>query len=403
MPRLYHITVVMLIMMAARPGAAAPTGGAGMPRETLKPIKDAAEYLRDVRQPSCSAVTAGAELPPENLSSALTYEEISVMLGLAGLEQPRVPSEDPEARAGQIQDKLDAAVDARIAAYQCIPGPAGKRHLEAAIDLLRVWERQLREVEQLPNSAPNYVQIQQKIAALVALMPPESRPPCPKPNCAVEDRSPHKTPKGYARFMELLTLRMELGIGGGKLTYRKDTTDEEPGENTSTTVVLGPALRLFAGIRLLDVKRRHALLIGGFYGFQHITKHDISFVTPSVFNIVHAGGLQLEWGIRVSGGAVSFHPAVDFGAQSFLGESTFGHLRLGGAFGLCVGGEVVCLIPRFFTGLQHTNGREFRGYQVNIGVDVFRLVDRALNRSAATASSPSTRERSTRASTRCVL
>lgn len=91
---------------------------------------------------------------------------------------------------------------------------------------------------------------------------------------------------------------------------------------------------------------------------------------------------MFEWGIRLAEGVVSIHPGAEFGVLSFLGGSTFGHLRAGGSLGLCVAEALVCATGRLQGVLQATDQRTFRGGQFMLGFDIMRFVDRRVSKAS---------------------
>lgn len=343
-------------------------------REKLRAVRDTAEALFRVQPPTCEPVAPGQQPSPQNVEAAVVYEQIAAMYGLTALRQPRMEGEDPEIRAATIGDKIDTAIQARIAAMRCLTGARGAHHLDAALDLLRVWKRRLQEEERIPEGSAAYVRVQQMAAAIeVERPPPPTGPPCigrGKADCKQGDPV---APAGYARFTQLISLRFELGVAGGRMTF-------DDGDRVQSGRYLGPGMRTSLGVRL-PVARHHVLILGGYFAWHHVSRTDLDLAASRKYRYIYAGGLQVEWGIRTAEGAFSVHPAVDLGAQSFFGDYISGQLRVGGAIGLCVANEIVCLISRgFLPAPGDTNDDDgskngIRGFHVNLGFDLFRAID----------------------------
>jgi len=348
--------------------------------------------MREVA-PACEAITPDTLPPAQNLAAEVTHEQSAALFGALVLElHPKASgTESAEERAGriaQLGDVLISAITAYQAAYTCHPGRAGARHLEAALALVAAFERSLREQEKLPEGDPKYAELQQHADALRAALPASQVDPARMTCPALPAPPPPAT--GYrAKAFGRIFLRAEFGVGWGTLnySYAREIGDMLEKESTRSEI-LGPALRIGAGLRqLVGAKDRVALLAGGFYSLQHLTRIDLKegelSNISSVYRMVHAGGLSLEAGVRFQDGAVSLHPGAEFGVQAFLGEDTFGHFRVGGALGLCFVEEVICIMPRFFTRLQAPEGRTYSGGQIGVGLDLFRLIDNRVSKKDA--------------------
>lgn len=287
----------------------------------------------------------------------------------------------PAGRPGQNlrSDDVGSVAQSLERAYLCHPGWEQQHYLERAIRTLEQRLTQIRDVEKRSQSEPDGVILQQVHERLLALTfvltqpPPCVTPKCPNPPVQTgSDEAPAPPPPSYrAKYMDLFSLRVEIGFGLGTQFI------DEP-----ETPTLYDKVFLFGvapGVRfLLGQHKRHVLATGFRWNILAFKSEEV-MKDVEIDHRVHQMVARFEYGIRLHERWFSLHAAFEPGLQARVQSTLFGTPQLGGSGAVCTGNEVFCVR---FGGYSGTFGGAvgLNGMFIGAGIDVFRVTDNILRR-----------------------
>ena len=342
----------------------APPDG-GYTRDQLKLLASTASQEFSRMESRCSTLTR--DQPPDIAAEASFRRSADIMEIVVQHEAY------PAGRQGQNlrSDDVGLVAQSLERAYLCHPGWEQRYYLERAIKVLEERLSQIRDEERRPLSEPDGMILQQVRERLLALTHALTRPPpCVAPACPntpVErvNQAPVPQPGPYrAKYMDLFSLRVEVGFGLGTQFIDKPTT------STYNNVFLFGAA---PGVRfLLGRHKRHVLATGFRWSV-------LAFKVDTVNHRVHQIVARFEYGLRLHPRWFSLHAAFEPGIQARARDPRFGTPQIGGSGAICTGNEVVCVR---FGGYSGTLGGDWGlvGMFIGAGIDVFRVTDNLLRR-----------------------
>lgn len=348
----------------------APAGGA-YTRDELKEFAATASREFSRMESRCSTLTPGA---PADLEAEASFR------GSADLMEIVVRHETyPAGRQGQNlrSDDVGSFAQSLERAYLCHPGWEQRHYLDRAIHTLEARLTQIRDVERRSQSEPDGLILQQVRERLLALaraltLPPP--PPCPAPAAPetnirrTPDEADAPKPRPYrARYMDLFSLRVEIGFGLGTQFIDQNATETTSVYRDTFLFGVAPGVRF-----LLGRHKRHVLATGFRWSV-------LRFKFEDEINIVHQMVARLEYGIRLHERWFSLHAAFESGIQARARHPRFGTPQVGGSGAVCTGNEVFCVR---FGGYSGTLGGAWglNGMFIGAGIDVFRVTDNILRR-----------------------
>lgn len=348
--------------------AAAPPGG-GYTRDQLKVLATTALQEFSSMEARCAAL---ASLTVPDLEAETAFRRSADFMEIV-VKYEAYPPGGHNMRS----DDVAIAVQALERAYMCHPGWEQRHYIDHAIVLLEDRLRYIRTTEKRPPTEPDVEILQQALTRVQALersvpAAPVCLPPaCPKPPVRPTP-SPLAKPRGYqAKYMDLFSLRVELGGGIGTKIIDRDWGEPKPVHGSLRPVF---SFSLAPGVRfLLGREQRHVLATGFRWtvlAFEH------RFFRDSAQQMV----ARFEYGIRIHERWLSMHGAFEPGLQIHADIGYFGRPQMGGSAALCTGNEVLCVR---FGGYKATRGKEtalMDGMFLSAGVDVFRAADNLLRR-----------------------
>lgn len=342
----------------------APPDG-GYTRDQLKLLASTASQEFGRMESRCSTPTQPADLAAEaSFRRSADLMEIVVQHEAypAGRPGQNLRSDD----VGSVAQSLERA-------YLCHPGWEQRHYLERAIRILEQRLTQIRDEEKRPQSDPDGMILQQVRERLLALTHALTRPPpcvttaCPNtPVERVVDDAPAPPPRPYrAKYMDLFSLRVELGFGLG--TQFSDTASNVDGVPVMFGVA--PGVRFLLGRR----HKRHVLATGFRWSV-------LAFKDADQSHAVHQMVARFEYGLRLHERWFSLHAAFEPGIQAYkqatdvdTAHTGFGAAQIGGSGAVCTGNEAFCVRFGGYSG-------GLSGMFIGAGIDVFRVTDNILRR-----------------------
>ncbi len=341
----------------------APSDG-GYTRDQLKLLASTASQEFSRMESRCSTLTQ-----PPDLAAEASFRRSADLMEIVVQHEAY-----PAGRSGQNlrSDDVGSVAQSLERAYLCHPGWEQRHYLERAIRMLEQRLSQIRDAERRPPSEPDSMLLQQVRDRLVALTgaltqpTPSTPPPCKNVSRKCEaDQPTAPSPGAYrAKYMDLFSLRVELGFGLG--TQFTDTTST----NFDNVFLFGVA----PGVRfLLGNEHKRHVLATGFRWNVLAFKHD------GDNNRVHQMVARFEYGLRLHERWFSLHAAFEPGIQARVQATSFGTAQLGGSGAVCTGNEAFCVR---FGGYSGTFGGAvgLAGMFIGAGIDVFRVTDNILQR-----------------------
>lgn len=342
--------------------AAAPPGG-GYTRDQLKVL--AATALQEFARMEARCAAPAGDTP--DLEAETAFRRAADLMEIV-VKYEAYPPGGHNMRS----DDIAIAVQALERAYLCHPGWEQRHYIDHANDLLEARLQYIRTEEKRPATEPDVEILQQTQARVQALERTVAAPPvclhpaCPKP--PVQRPPPPTTkPSDYrGKYMDLFSLRVELGgvIGMKILDPDKGVPERKP-------VVL---FSFAPGVRfLLGRKQRHVLATGfrwTLLAFEHRESRDNAQQMVARF----------EYGIRIHKRWLSAHGSLEPGLQIHANVGYFGRVQIGGSAALCTGNEVFCVRFGGYHAFRKQDTSLMDGKFLGAGVDVFRVADNLLRR-----------------------
>lgn len=363
----------MAVVLAASAFAPGAQAGEPLTREDLAAVRRLANARKS--ELSCSPVEPNAAPPADNVASAAEYARIAGMYAFVAMHYP---SDAPGDRASQINDLIDDASRAYERAYDCVPGEANAFYLLRAIELIGNRVVHLIKVQGHAEDTPRVSELAARRDHLVARLPAAHQ--CPVCLASERECPAPEVRTGYAGLHQG-RLALEVAFGGGQAFLG----GVSPGRLSHLTV------RLHFGPRfVLGARHRHVLGAGVLYALHPVLRHDSETLPsgpPVRASALHQAGPYLEYAfaarrhfsllaqaeLDVTAGVVWF----DRGAESR--PISFHAVGGGGGIGVCTLWSALCLRGRGYASV----GATLKGYDVTLGLDVFRLADKIVGRREA--------------------
>lgn len=351
---------------------AAPEQAATHSRADLDAVLRVAEAESVQYQGRCSdgpKESASDELPPPG--SVIDRQAELGLLRVAEIRRMVVESY-PYAKLGKDgpayrSDDVRQAVQFYEMAFACNPGWEQRRYLDTALELVLARRKQIRDGEKRPDTAEDATlladdeaRLRQRLGALTPPKCPE-RAPCLR--ATVGPPAPSEPVRGYrARFMDVLSLRIELG-GGFAGDLRVPVSGPEKPSNASAVPLVWS---LAPGVRFLAGEQRRAVFG---LGFRYTL---LAYLEEGA----HASQLaaRAEIGVRAHKTWFSLHAGFEAGIQRH--SRYLGSPFVGGYGSLCTWNEALCLRIGG-TGTLFTRGDKVSidAGTIAFGVDIFRVID----------------------------
>lgn len=287
--------------------------------------------------------------------------------------------------AGQEQHSEDIHMAARFyeLAYRCNPRGQQQMYLSRALAMVKQRRQEIAEKERRPD-AEDDKRLAEDEAKLSELLAAQVRPPEPRGTRCDDSRCP-KTPgapapatRGYRkRWMDLLTLRVEIGPSVGMYLYEGVMSDGKPDNHSRPPV--GLVFSVTPGIRLLaGPKQRHVFGLGFRYTM-------LAFREEGIRDRVSQMSARFEYGIRLHPDWFSLHGGFEPGIQSHAKEEYFGQVQLGGFGSLCTWGEAICFRVGGSKSVVPANSETYLSLgTITLGLDVFRIADNLIRQTEVT-------------------
>lgn len=343
-----------LALMGGSPRASAAATGPEYGEDELVMMYQIAVQELDSREDRC-VVRDGALMADSESERA--FARSALMVRLFVTEYPFPPGSEAERSA-----LVHRVVVGYERAFDCDPAWDKRSYLTSALSAIDKHLERVREIEKRPLTEPDVVAIIQDRKRVQMRLDGLRQPVCPtKEQLCPVDAEPDPRPKiddskGYRRWIDRLSLRLE--IGGGKSNYQ--AKGDEPLFGSTFALHLSPGVRFLAGRN-----RRHVFVVGFMYGFEAI--HD-----GATSENLHTMIARLEYGIRIHPRWFSIHGALEGGVGAG-GDDPLGRGVIGSSGALCTWGEALCArIRHHWAEPQSTEMAAVVGL---IGLDFFRVVD----------------------------
>lgn len=358
------LTMLLLVSLA-------PANG-GYTRDQLQARATTASHEFSRMEARCSAPTQ-----PPDLEAERVFRLSADLMEIVVQHETYRPGETLRS------DDVGAVAQSLERAYLCNPGWEQRQYLERAIKLLEARLEQIRDHERRPPSDPDSASLQQVRDRLLALTLALTQPPpckeitCPKGQVepASDEPDAPTQPPYRAKYMDLFSLRLELGAGLNTrfIDDTEGATDKEA--EYSKVVLFGAA----PGVRFLLGRRKRHVIATGFRWSILAFKHKAPAESAPEDHRVHQIVARFEYGIRIHERWLSLHAAFEPGTQARAQTRRFGTPQVGGSGAICTGNESFCLRFGGYTGVNRGDWA-LVGMFMNAGIDVFRVTDNILRR-----------------------
>lgn len=361
-----YCAIALASMLGTMPARAAPP----LSGDDLAPVHKLANTMKARLQ--CTPVEPGSAPPATNVSAAAEYAQVA---GMYAFTAQHYPADQRGDRVSQINDLIDDAALAYERAYDCAPGRESAFYLLRAIELIDARAQHLIQVEHHDADNPHVQELFARRDRLRAKLPPE--PQCPVCLQCTPCPTPPPPPTGY-RGLHAERLALSIGLGGGQAWL---------GRGVDGRLALLTLRTAFGPRFVLGARKRHILGAGIHYALQAVIRYssDSIPVAPTPHpSAIHQAGPYLDY---------TFAPHRDFSVQGHLVLSISagivwfddaGTLRNYSISAVTPGGGVaLCTLRGVLCARMHAYGsvlvdtRPFTGYDVTLGFDVFRLIDRS--------------------------
>ena len=356
--------VALTSFLGATPARAAPP----LSGDDLAPVHKLANAMKTQLQ--CSPVEPGSAPPPTNVSAAAEYAQIA---GMYAFTAQHYPADQKGDRVSQINDLIDDAALAYERAYDCTPGRESAFYLLRAIELIGARAQQLVQGEHRDAGDPHVTALFTRRDRLHAKLPPE--PQCPVCLQCTPCPAPPPPPTGY-RGLHAERLALSIGLGGGQAWL---------GKGVDGRLALLTLRTAFGPRFVLGPRKRHVLGAGIHYALQAVIRYSSDSIpvapTPRS-SAIHQAGPYLDYAFAPHRNfLVQGHLALSLSAgivwfddDGKLRNYSISAVTPGGGGSLCTLRGVLCArIHAYGSVLEDT--RPFTGYDVTLGLDIFRLID----------------------------